>query len=311
MEKATGGQPFQSTGLTVKPVDTQTFSELGIDHNQAFRWQQLATLEDAEVEQYYAEQEEGEKEITQRALLKKAKKKKKDAEREERVQDEEWVMNLLHGDALELLESFDDEAFDLVVADPPYNVTEHAWDKIGTSEEYLEWLRNWLQCVQPKLAEKYQFFLFCSPEYQADIEMLLRAEGWPIKSRIIWWHRNLPMGRQIEDKFACTWEMVFHCGNHGLDWPEEWNDERFDVQNIPSPQSNYEEEKWHQTAKPVKLIKRFIRFGSNPGDTVLDCFAGGGTTGEACLEVGERHCVLIEKEEEFCDTIKKRLNLPT
>ena len=49
-----------------------------------------------------------------------------------------------------------------------------------------------------------------------------------------------------------------------------------------------------------------IKTYTNEGDIVLDFTAGSGTTGIACMNT-KRKCVLIEKEEKYCDIIVKRL----
>ena len=45
----------------------------------------------------------------------------------------------------------------------------------------------------------------------------------------------------------------------------------------------------YATQKPLGILERIIRASSNPGDLVLDFFAGSGTTGEAALKSGRRH----------------------
>jgi len=55
--------------------------------------------------------------------------------------------------------------------------------------------------------------------------------------------------------------------------------------------------KIHEAEKPSKLAEIMIRTSSDPGDLVLDPFAGSGSTGVAALAVGERRCVLYEKSD--------------
>tara|TARA_R110000751_G_scaffold37745_3_gene91219 strand:+ start:1279 stop:2148 length:870 start_codon:yes stop_codon:yes gene_type:complete len=62
----------------------------------------------------------------------------------------------------------------------------------------------------------------------------------------------------------------------------------------------------HITPKPIDLLINIIKHTTDEGDTVLDCFAGTGTTGEACIETF-RKCILIEKENKYCDYIKNTL----
>lgn len=62
----------------------------------------------------------------------------------------------------------------------------------------------------------------------------------------------------------------------------------------------------HPTVKPVDLMAYLVRLVTPPGGTVLDPFAGSGTTGMACMREGFR-CVLIEREAEYVADIKRRL----
>lgn len=62
----------------------------------------------------------------------------------------------------------------------------------------------------------------------------------------------------------------------------------------------------HPTEKPVPLLKYLISLLSNPGDLILDPFAGSGSTGQAALEL-QRRAVLVEKEAEFFLASKTRL----
>lgn len=62
----------------------------------------------------------------------------------------------------------------------------------------------------------------------------------------------------------------------------------------------------HITPKPVALIENIILHTTDPGDVVLDCFMGSGTTGVACVRTG-RLFVGIEKEEKFFKLSQKRI----
>ena len=63
----------------------------------------------------------------------------------------------------------------------------------------------------------------------------------------------------------------------------------------------------HPNVKPLKLMEYLCILTKTPtGGTVLDPFAGSGTTGLACKNTG-RDYILIEKEQEYIDIIKARL----
>ena len=64
----------------------------------------------------------------------------------------------------------------------------------------------------------------------------------------------------------------------------------------------------HPTVKPVKLLEYLMKLITPPDGTVLDLFAGSGTTGEAARNLGF-DCVLIEKEDEYFADIERRFNM--
>ena len=70
--------------------------------------------------------------------------------------------------------------------------------------------------------------------------------------------------------------------------------------------TNGKEKTGYPTQKPLGILERIVRVHSNPGDTVLDFFAGSGTTGEAALRNG-RNAILIDQNPEACAIIRKRL----
>jgi site-specific DNA-methyltransferase (adenine-specific) len=65
----------------------------------------------------------------------------------------------------------------------------------------------------------------------------------------------------------------------------------------------------HPTVKPLDLMRWLVRLVTPPGGTVLDPFAGSGTTGEACVIEGAR-AILIEREAAYLPLIRARLGKP-
>ena len=61
----------------------------------------------------------------------------------------------------------------------------------------------------------------------------------------------------------------------------------------------------HPTQKPVELHMRILEDFTKPGDIVLDCFGGSGTTLIACEMTG-RKCLMMEISPEYCDVIISR-----
>ena len=62
--------------------------------------------------------------------------------------------------------------------------------------------------------------------------------------------------------------------------------------------------KVHITPKPIDLLENIIKHTTDEGDLMLDCFAGSGSFGKAAQNTN-RNCILIEKEQKYCDYILK------
>ncbi|MEA2574007.1 MAG: adenine-specific DNA-methyltransferase [Chloroflexia bacterium] len=69
--------------------------------------------------------------------------------------------------------------------------------------------------------------------------------------------------------------------------------------------TNGKEKTGYPTQKPLGIVRRIVLASSNPGDIVLDFFAGSGTTGAACLELG-REFILVDNNEQALQTMAHR-----
>ncbi len=69
--------------------------------------------------------------------------------------------------------------------------------------------------------------------------------------------------------------------------------------------TNSKEKTGYPTQKPLGILRRIIQASSNPGDLVLDFFAGSGTTAAACLEFG-RKFILIDNNPQSIQVMKER-----
>lgn len=74
-----------------------------------------------------------------------------------------------------------------------------------------------------------------------------------------------------------------------------------------SPINKTDKDIWeHPTIKPLELVERHIKHSTKPGDTVLDCFMGSGTTGVACRNL-DRNFIGIEIDQKYFDIAKRRI----
>ena len=63
----------------------------------------------------------------------------------------------------------------------------------------------------------------------------------------------------------------------------------------------------HETQKPLPLMRYLVQTYTNEGETVLDCFAGSGSTLVAAKQSG-RKAIGIEMQEKHCETMARRLS---
>ncbi|MCP5019612.1 MAG: hypothetical protein GY938_30665 [Ketobacter sp.] len=68
----------------------------------------------------------------------------------------------------------------------------------------------------------------------------------------------------------------------------------------------HERKKWHPNQHPKDLLRRMVLFSTQPGDLVIDMFAGTGNMLEVCKEL-DRNCIGIELSEFYCEKIKETL----
>jgi len=69
--------------------------------------------------------------------------------------------------------------------------------------------------------------------------------------------------------------------------------------------TNGKEKTGYPTQKPLGILRRIVAASSNPGGVVMDFFAGSGTTGAACVELG-RKFILVDSNPQALDTMAVR-----
>jgi len=191
-------------------------------------------------------------------------------------QDE--YVTIYHGDCLEIVPTLG--RFDLLLTDPPYGIASvwkggfgHGWGKASKDSA----MRNEWDAEAP------------------DIAWLLEVAN----VSIVWGgnHFNLPLSRSW-----LVWnkpERGFSLSEAELAWTNRDNVVRvFDHKRSDAGRK-------HPTQKPLALMTWCIGLAGDV-QTILDPFAGSGTTGRAAKDMG-RKAVLIEREERYCEIAARRM----
>lgn len=248
------------------------------------------------------------------------------------------VNKTINGDCFLALSKIADNSVDLLVVDPPYNLTKdfHGEEfKKTTDDNYLEYTEKWIEAVKPKLKDSASIYVCCDWKSSLVIGNVL-SKHFYLQNRITW-QREKGRGAKnnwkngLEDVFFATvskdytfnleavkqrkkvlapykekgvpkdWEQT-KDGNYRNTCPSNfWDD-------IAIPYWSMAENTAHPTQKPEKLIAKLILASSNEGDLVLDIFSGSGTTGVVAKKLG-RNYIDIEQNPIYCAWAEKRLEL--
>ena len=130
------------------------------------------------------------------------------------------------------------------------------------------------------------------------LQSAFRAAGGKWSTFIIWAKNTFTLGRA---DYQRQYEPILYGWREGAS--RHWCGDRDqgDVWQIKKPHKN----DLHPTMKPVELVERAIRNSSRPGDVVLDCFGGSGTTLIAAEKSG-RVARLMELDPKYVDVIVRR-----
>lgn len=251
----------------------------------------------------------------------------------------ELTDRVLMGDAFELLRLLPHGFADLLIVDPPYNLTkQYASRRFCRSDgqAYAEFTRRWLEAVRHTLKPNASVYVCCDWRSSMVIGPLLE-EFFTLRSRITW-QREKGRGaaanykNAMEDIWFATVDKkdyVFHAdavrqrrrvlapyreNGRPKDWQETAEGNFRDTapsnfwDDITVPYWSMPENTDHPAQKPEKLLAKLILASSDPGATVLDPFGGVGSTAVAAKKLG-RHFVTIEQEPQYCALAMARLQL--
>ncbi len=239
---------------------------------------------------------------------------------------EELKNTVLHGDCLDLMKDIPDKSIDLVFTSPPYNMRLRIRNGKYTTREKSEHFSKKYKHFSDDLPinEFYDFHSKCLDEmlrvskvvvYNIQLvtgskEAFLQIIGdyaEYIKDIIIW-DKGFGQPAMHEKVLNSAYEMLLileddkKCGRV----IQNSTFKRGEMQNILRIGRGKRISDVHSAIFPVELAEKIINNFSNVSNTVLDPFAGSGTTGIAARNLG-RNYILIEKEQEYVDIINKRL----
>jgi site-specific DNA-methyltransferase (adenine-specific) len=257
---------------------------------------------------------------------------------DENFDGENFADKMICGDAFEVLKKLPENSFDLLFADPPYNLSKSFGKenfRQTSSDEYEAWLDSWLRLCVPLLKATASVYI-CGDWRSAAAIQRAGSRYFRLRNRITW-EREKGRGAKanwknsaediwfftVSDKFTFDLESVklrrrviapYTENGKPKDWDRTEGGNFRDTHpsniwtDISVPFWSMPENTDHPTQKPEKLLAKILLASTNAGDIVLDPFAGSGTTAVAAKKLG-RHFTAIESDEHYCLLAAKRLRL--
>ena len=256
------------------------------------------------------------------------------------------INTIINSDCIEGMKALPDNSVDLIIADPPYNLSKGGdwkwdnsvalagmggnWNKVMqdwdnfTFESYFSFTHAWLAEAKRILKPTGSMWIFGTYHNIGIINVICQQLGIEIINEVIWYKRNaFPnlSGRRL----TASHETILWCHKGGkkreyyFDYEYSKNGD-FEgdglktpekqmrtVWDIPNNKDRFELQFGkHPTQKPLRILKRMIRLSSKSGDIVLTPFAGAGSECVAAKVTG-RNYIGFEVDEAYCGIAEERI----
>jgi len=221
-------------------------------------------------------------------------------------------------DSYEHIKTIPDSSVDLILTDPPYNLSPYSTGNIKLSwrkdfnNDLAEWDKkefvpgNWVREFKRILKPNGNIFAFTSYNLLGKWHEAFDPEFDTFQFMV--WHKTNPAPKIRKAGFLNSCELIVCMWNKSHTWNFGRQNEMHNfietpicmgAERVKTPN--------HPTQKPVKVLEHCIQLASNPGDVVFDPFMGVGSTGVAALNL-ERDFIGVEADEKYFKAAEKRLN---
>ena len=243
--------------------------------------------------------------------------------------------NIINGDSLKLLKEIPSKSFDLVFADPPYNMqigeklkrpdeskvngVSDKWDQFDSFEHYDNFSKEWLTECKRILKDNGSIWVIGSYHNIFRLGYHLQNLNFWILNDVIW-RKNNPMpnfrgtrftnahetliwaSKNKKSKYTFNYQSL-KCLNDDLQMRSDW------MLPICNGKERLKKKgkKIHSTQQPEALLHRIIFASTNKGDIVFDPFIGTGTSAVVAKKLGRKYFG-IEKNKSYFISAQERIN---
>lgn len=257
----------------------------------------------------------------------------------ENIKETGILNKTLNGDLFSMIDYVPDEFADLIIIDPPYNLTKDFNGfkfKSRSQEKFDDYLESWFPKVCKKLKKNGSLYMCGDWRCTSSLQRVIEKE-LTILNRITWQREK---GRGAKNNWKNGMEDIWFAVKNEKDYyfdveavkmkrqviapykengnPKDWKQEDEGNFRITYPSNFWDdisipfwsmpENTDHPTQKPEKLYAKLILASSKKGDVVFDPFLGSGTSSVVAKKLGRNYCG-IELNEEYCLLCEKRLQM--
>lgn len=257
----------------------------------------------------------------------------------ENIKETGILNKTLNGDLFSMIDYVPDEFADLIIIDPPYNLTKDFNGfkfKSRSQEKFDDYLESWFPKVCKKLKKNGSLYMCGDWRCTSSLQRVIEKE-LTILNRITWQREK---GRGAKNNWKNGMEDIWFAVKNENDYyfdveavkmkrqviapykengnPKDWKQEDEGNFRITYPSNFWDdisipfwsmpENTNHPTQKPEKLYAKLILASSKKGDVVFDPFLGSGTSSVVAKKLGRNYCG-IELNEEYCLLCEKRLQM--
>ena len=246
----------------------------------------------------------------------------------------EFKNKIINGDSLEELKKIPSESFDLIFADPPYNLqlkseltrpdrskvsaVNDKWDQFENFKKYDDFTYQWLSECKRILKKNGALWVIGSYHNIFRVGKILQDLNYWILNDVIWNKKN-PMpnfrGTRLTNAHeTLIWATKSEKSKYTFNYHsmKTFNDDKQLRSDWSIAICNGSEriqnnsKKAHSTQKPEALLYRVIMCSTKKNDIILDPFMGSGTTGAVAKKLG-RNFIGIEKDKNHFKVAEQRI----
>ena len=246
-----------------------------------------------------------------------------------------FLNKIVNGNSLEIIKTIPSKTFDLVFADPPYNLqinkklkrpddskvngVDDKWDKFLDFKHYDNFCKSWLTECKRVLKDNGSIWVIGSYHNIFRLGYILQNLDYWILNDVIW-RKNNPMpnfkgtrftnahetliwaSKSKKSKYTFNYQSL-KCLNDDLQMRSDWT---FPICG-GKERLKKNGKKVHSTQKPEALLHRIILASTNKDATIFDPFLGTGTTAVVAKKLRRRYFG-IEKDKKYFEAANERIN---